>query len=449
MWKLPAGASFVLERLHKSGFQAYVVGGCVRDTILGLTPKDWDVCTDALPDEMQRVFGDCHVIETGLKHGTLTVMYEHEPYEVTTFRVDGAYTDHRHPDEVIFVRDVRDDLARRDFTVNAMAWSPQTGLVDAFGGQTDLQKGVIRAVGDAKTRFTEDALRILRALRFASVYGFTIEAETARAAHELAPTLKNVAAERIRVELGKLLCGRGAGEILRTYRDIIFTLLPALKPMDGFDQHTPHHRFDVWEHTVRAVEAVDPTETLRLTMLLHDAGKPASFHMDEDGVGHAWDHQLISEKIAREVLTQLRVDNATLERVTLLVREHSVELRADRRLLLRLLNRMGEEAVRQLIDVRLADYLAKGTNSSVEIGQKVRAMRDTLDDLIAENACFKLKDMVVSGKDLLALGIPKGRSIGACLTYLLEEILAERLPNDRETLLKAAQEFAQSGRMEQ
>ena len=252
MLTIPAGADFILRRLMENGFDAYVVGGCVRDSLLGLFPHDWDICTSARPEQMQAVFADCRVIETGLKHGTLTVLHDRIPYEVTTFRVDGGYTDHRHPDNVSFVSNVVDDLARRDFTVNAMAWNPQTGLVDAFHGQEDLRAGIIRAVGDPKTRFTEDALRILRALRFASVYGFRIDDATSQAAHDLRHTLTDVAAERIRVELAKLLCGQGAADILRAYPDVVFVLLPQLRAMHGFDQHNPHHRYDVWEHTLRA-----------------------------------------------------------------------------------------------------------------------------------------------------------------------------------------------------
>ena len=237
MLTIPAGANFILRRLMENGFDAYVVGGCVRDSLLGLFPHDWDICTSARPEQLQAVFADCRVIETGLKHGTLTVLRDRIPYEVTTFRVDGGYTDHRHPDSVSFVSNVVDDLARRDFTVNAMAWNPLTGLVDAFHGQEDLRAGIIRAVGDPQTRFTEDALRILRALRFASVYGFRIDDATSQAAHDLRNTLTDVAAERIRVELAKLLCGQGAADILRAYPDVLFVLLPQLRAMHGFDQH--------------------------------------------------------------------------------------------------------------------------------------------------------------------------------------------------------------------
>lgn len=440
MLTLPAGAAFILDRLDHAGHQAYVVGGCVRDALLHREPKDWDICTSALPEEMQRIFADCHVIQTGLKHGTLTVMHDHLPYEVTTFRVDGAYTDHRHPDEVRFVADVREDLARRDFTVNAMAWSPRTGLVDAFGGQEDLQRRVIRAVGDAQTRFTEDALRILRALRFASVYGFSIEEGTARAAHALAPTLRNVAAERIRVELAKLLCGQGAEDILLAYRDVIFTLFPQLAPMDGFDQRTPYHAYDVWTHTVRSVALVPATETLRLTMLLHDAGKPRAFTLDEAGVGHAWGHPEISGDIAREVLTALKVDNATLERVQLLVRHHDCDLLPERRALLYLLHDFGEEAARQLLDVHQADESAKGVRPQSEVDEAFASLRAALDAVIASRPCVTLKDMAVTGRDLLAAGFPKGKAIGNTLAWLLTQLLDETLPNDRETLMQAAKE---------
>lgn len=439
MLNLPSGAAFILRRLKENGFQGYVVGGCVRDSLLGLTPKDWDICTNALPHQMQAIFRDQHVIETGLKHGTLTVMMHREPYEVTTFRVDGEYTDHRHPDSVRFVSDVRDDLSRRDFTINAMAWNPEAGLVDAFGGQEDLRDGIIRAVGTPTQRFTEDALRILRAMRFASVYGFAIEEGTARAAHALAPTLKSVAAERIRVELSKLLCGQGAADILRGYADVLFTLLPSLAPMKGFDQHTRHHIYDVWEHTLHALPLVPPTETLRLAILLHDAGKPHCFTLDKDGAGHMHGHANISAEIAEDVLSTLKMDNATKERVTLLVKQHHCDVRPERTLLRRRLNQFGEEALRELLLVHRADDAGKGTLSPEEVEGAYQRNLAVLEELLAENACFSLRDLAVSGRDLLAAGFPKGRTIGACLTYLLDEVMSDTLPNDRDALLRAAQ----------
>ena len=437
MWTLPEGAEFVLKKLHACGYQAYVVGGCVRDTLLGRAPKDWDVCTNALPEDMLKVFAGCHVIETGLRHGTLTVMYDHEPFEVTTFRVDGEYTDHRHPDEVIFVADVKEDLARRDFTVNAMAWSPEQGLVDAFGGQEDLRARVIRCVGDPQKRFEEDALRIMRALRFASVYGFAIDPGTSEAIHRLKHTLKDVAAERIRVELAKLLCGQGAGQILREYRDVLFELFPQLAPMDGFEQYTPWHAFDVWEHTVRAVEQAPPVEALRLTMLLHDSGKPGCFTMDEAGVGHAWGHQQASAEIAAEILAFLKVDNHTRDRVLILVEQHSYVLAPDRRTMLTLLSKWGEEVARQVLMVRRADDSAKGVRPQQEVDREHDAYDAALEEVLAAGLCYSVRDMAVNGRDLMALGA-KGKAVGESLSHLLELLLKEELPNDREMLLEAA-----------
>lgn len=438
MIRLPAGAAFVLKRLNENGYQGYVVGGCVRDSLLGREPKDWDVCTDALPEEMQRIFRDQHVIETGLKHGTLTVMYDHEPFETTTFRVDGEYTDHRHPDEVRFVTDVRDDLSRRDFTINAMAWHPETGLVDAFGGEEDLARGLIRCVGEAERRFDEDALRIMRALRFAAVYGFEIEEETAVAIHRLKDTLRGVAAERIRVELAKLLCGQSAGRMLREYADVIFAILPQLAPMHGFDQRTPYHAYDVWEHTIRALENAPANETLRLTMLLHDAGKPAAFTLDENGVGHAWGHHKLSAAIAAEVLAYLRLDNATRDRVLMLVEHHDWPMSTERTLLKRRLNRLGQEAVYQLIEVQRADAMGKGTEDAGSIEARTESLRQALMALIAERPCVTLKDMAVNGRDLMSEGVAFGKQLGETLNWLLGEVLNERLPNEREALLQAA-----------
>ncbi len=438
MIQLPSNVERILTLLNRAGYKAYVVGGCVRDALLSKIPKDWDICTSALPDDMERVFHGFRVVETGLKHGTLTVVLDGVPYEITTFRVDGAYTDHRHPDGVTFVTDVREDLARRDFTVNAMAYHPAEGLIDAFGGQEDLQRKVIRCVGQPEERFREDALRILRALRFASVYGFTIDEETTKAAHVLKETLNLVAAERIRAELGKLLCGQGCGAILRAYRDILGQILPQLTPMFDFPQCSPHHRFDVWEHTVRSVENVPATEALRFTMLLHDAGKPATFTRDEAGIGHFHGHAAYSEKIAEEVMTRLRMDKATAQRVILLVKHHDISLSTDSRLLKRRLNQFGEEALRQLIDVQEADQLAKGTCDPEEIRASADALRQALDALLASAPCFALKDLAVNGRDIAAIGA-KGSAIGDILQHLLSCVMDDTLPNEKEPLLQEAE----------
>ena len=392
MWKLPAGAEFVIRRLHDAGFQGYVVGGCVRDTLLGREPKDWDVCTNALPQQMQQVFADCHVVETGLQHGTLTVMYHHEPYEVTTFRVDGEYTDHRHPDEVIFVTDVKDDLSRRDFTVNAMAWSPETGLVDAFDGQGDLARKLIRCVGDPEKRFQEDALRIMRALRFASVYGFDIDPATDAAIHVLKHTLKDVAAERIRVELLKLLCGQGAGEILRAYPDVMQVIMPPLAKVD-------------WAATVAAVEKVaTSSESLRLTMLLHQ----------------------LSPADAKSVLMSLKPDNFTRDWVLALVTNQNFAFQPKRHSLLTALALFGKAQTYDLLAVRRAKGLTD-----------CEALEDVLGDVLLDGVCYSVKDMAINGRDLMALGA-KGKTVGACLNHLLGLLLKEEISNDRDVLLQAA-----------
>ena len=440
---LPADVAVLLAMLRDAGYPAYAVGGCVRDALLGIEPHDWDICTSALPAQMQQVFRGLHTVETGLKHGTLTVVVNHVPYEITTFRVDGAYTDHRHPDTVSFVDNIAEDLSRRDFTVNAMAWSPNAGLVDLFGGRDDLAAGVIRCVGEPALRFDEDALRILRALRFASIYDFTIDPATDAAARKLAPSLAGVAGERIREELLKLLCGRGAGRILRAYPDILSEIIPEIRPMIGYDQQNHHHSYDLWEHTVRAVENIPPEADLRLAMLLHDTGKPLVRTTDEHGEGHYRGHQQASAEIAARAADTLRLDNATRDRVLLLVRYHDIPLRTesgeinlDRSFLLRKLNRFGETDLRDLIRIHRADRIATGYSSPEREDRRMKERLDALDALLAEKPCYTLKDLAVNGHDLQAAGL-RGKEIGETLQRLLEDVMDGRVENSRDALLRA------------
>ena len=440
---LPADVAVLLAMLRDAGYPAYAVGGCVRDALLGIEPHDWDICTSALPAQMQQVFRGLHTVETGLKHGTLTVVVSHVPYEITTFRVDGAYTDHRHPDTVSFVDNIAEDLSRRDFTVNAMAWSPDAGLVDLFGGREDLAAGVIRCVGEPALRFDEDALRVLRALRFASVYDFTIDPATDAAARKLAPSLAGVAGERIREELLKLLCGRGAGRILRAYPDILSEIIPEIRPMIGYDQQNHHHSYDLWEHTVRAVENMPPEADLRLAMLLHDTGKPLVRTTDEHGEGHYRGHQQASAEIAARAADTLRLDNATRDRVLLLVRYHDIPLRTesgeinlDRSFLLRKLNRFGETDLRDLIRIHRADRIATGYSSPEREDRRMKERLDALDALLAEKPCYTLKDLAVNGHDLQAAGL-HGKEIGETLQRLLEDVMDGRVENSRDALLRA------------
>ena len=437
---LPREVSDLIARLEQAGYSAYAVGGCVRDTLLSRRPNDWDLCTSARPEQMQEVFRGEHVVETGLKHGTLTVVIRHQPYEITTFRTDGAYTDHRHPDSVTFVEDVAGDLARRDFTINAMAYSPRTGLVDLFEGRRDLADRIIRCVGTPSERFQEDALRILRALRFASVFDFSLDPETDRALRRLAPTLKSVAAERISTELFKLLCGPGTGRILRAYPDVLAVIIPEIGSMVGYDQRNHHHHFDLWEHTVQAVENVPPEADLRLAMLLHDTGKPAVCTLDDRGEAHYRGHQAASAVIAERVTDDLRCDRKMRDRVIRLVRHHDIPLRTDsgavnldRSFLLRRLNRFGEEDLRALIMIHRADRIATGYSTREREDRRMAERIDALDALLAEQPCFTLRDLAVNGNDLQVLGL-KGPAVGDALKQLLEAVMDGKIPNEKAQL---------------
>ena len=439
---LPPAVSSLLDQLHASGFSAYAVGGCVRDSLLGRTPKDWDLCTSALPDQMKTVFAGDRLVETGLQHGTLTVVRDHHPYEITTFRLDGVYSDHRHPDSVSFVPDLREDLARRDFTINAMAWSSGEGLVDYFHGREDLADGVIRCVGDPAARFREDALRMMRALRFASVYDFRIDPETEAALRTLAPSLRMVAAERIQAELIRLLCGQGAGRILRLYPDVLSVIIPDIAPMIGYDQNNHHHHYTLWEHTVQSVENIPPEPALRLTMLLHDTGKPESRTTDPAGESHFFGHHRASARIAARVTKELRFDRLTQERVTLLVDSHDIPLRdgsgrpnTDRSFLLRLLRQFGEKDLRALFLIHRADRISTGYSSVEKEDQRLLERTAALDALLAEHPCFSLDQLAVNGYDLQALGF-HGREIGQGLNDALNAVIDSRVPNEKNALLE-------------
>ena len=442
---LPAPVAELLARLKQAGFSAYAVGGCVRDSLLGMEPHDWDICTSALPEQMQEVFSGYRTVETGLKHGTLTVIADHLPYEVTTFRIDGDYTDHRHPDSVIFVDDLTRDLARRDFTVNAMAWSPDAGLQDPFGGQQDLSAKIIRCVGEPEQRFDEDSLRILRALRFAAVYDFEIESSTASALRKMAPDLKRIAGERIREELLRLLCGKAAGRILREYPEVLAEIIPEIRPMIGYDQRNHHHSYDLWEHTVRGIEGVPADPVLRLTMLLHDTGKPVVRTTDEKGEGHYKGHPKVSEEIARRTAEALHLDNAFRDRLCTLVRHHDTPLRTengeintDRSFLLRRLNKYGETDLRALFLIHRSDRIATGYTTTEREDIRLKERMDALDALLAEQPCFTLKDLAVNGRDLTATGL-KGKAVGETLQQLLEAVMDGAVPNEKEALLKRIQ----------
>lgn len=437
---LPPPVAAALQRLHANGFHAHIVGGCVRDALLGKAPHDWDLTTSAHPRDIERCFQGVHVIETGLQHGTVTVVVEGMPLEITTYRIDGTYSDHRRPDHVTFTGNLRDDLARRDFTVNAMAYDPNAGVIDPFGGQQDLARRRIACVGDPAARFAEDGLRILRAMRFAAVLDFSIAPETADAMHRQRELLHHISAERIFVELTKLLCGIGATRILRAYADILFTILPRLRPMAGFDQQNPHHCYDVWEHTLHVIDAVPPEPILRWSALLHDSGKPAVFTKDMRG-GHFYGHATVSTEIARDALTTLKSDRQTLETVCRLVTLHDTVIAADERRVKRLVHRLGFSETRQLLLLHKGDVSAQAYCHRAERIRESDALLSMLDALEAADACLSLKKMAISGGDLLALGLPQGKQIGACLQDLLEQVMDGNLPNEHAPLCSAAREW--------
>lgn len=438
---IPDYARTVVERLEHFGYEAYVVGGCVRDSLLGRAPKDWDVCTNATPQQVLGVFKRFNVIKTGLKHGTVTVMVNREPVEVTTFRVDGEYSDNRHPDAVTFVSRVEEDLARRDFTINAMAYNPSRGLVDAFGGREDLAAGLIRCVGEPDARFNEDGLRIMRALRFAARYKFDIERETAFSMRRNRHLLENVSVERIYVELKGILMGEGVLNMMLGFPEIFGVIIPELVPMFGFEQRNSHHIYDVWIHTAHAVQAVPQDAVLRLTMLLHDVAKPRCFTLDDKGKGHFYGHPEKGAAMARKILLRLKSDLATMENVVTLVRVHDNTFPTTRAGMRRFIGRLGMPVIEQLFAVKKADQAAQSSHEQLSKKEELRQAALLIDDVLAEPPAFSVKDLAITGRDLIASGIKPSPAMGQLLATLLAEVQDESLPNERAALLARAQQL--------
>ncbi|MBR5572420.1 MAG: CCA tRNA nucleotidyltransferase [Oscillospiraceae bacterium] len=434
---LPQEVRQVLHTLSSAGHEAYVVGGCVRDILRGVAPHDWDITTSALPEETMSLFPH-FAIPTGLKHGTVTVLSGGCPCEVTTYRADGDYSDHRRPDGVTFTRSLREDLARRDFTVNAMAMDENGEVVDPFGGREDLAAGILRCVGEPAKRFSEDALRILRALRFAATLGFAIEEETGRAIFALRDDLHYVAAERVREELTKLLLGDSAEAILTAFPTVLGAVIPELLPAVGFDQRNCHHCLDVWGHTARAVGKAAKDSIIRWTMLLHDLGKPDTFTVDGEGVGHFYTHADRSEEIARQVVQRLRFDKASAQRIVRLVRYHDRPFALTEKSMARALRKLGVEDTFALCAVKRADNLAQ--HPDYHDRQAVLDEAEALLHAVLEkDSCFSLKHLAVDGNDLLALGL-RGKAIGQVLEQLLTAVMDGELPNEKAALLNAAKE---------
>lgn len=415
---LPESISYCIEKLENAGFAAYAVGGCVRDDLLGLEPHDYDLCTCALPEQTEEVFRSHRQLLEGKQHGTIVVLLGEEPVEITTFRTEGPYTDNRHPDWVAFVPDVEQDLARRDFTVNAMAYSPTRGYADPFGGREDLKKGILRAVRNPRERFAEDSLRILRGLRFASRFRLTIDPETEAAMSDLAPLTDNLARERVFGELSRMLPTLTAEEVIR-YGPVLSTIIPELKPLASFRPQNSHDASDLLTHVAQVVERAPKDETLRWAALLHEVGS-----LRATGQGHR--HAAESAGMADAILRRLKSPTELRERVVLLIESHKDLPLADKTFLRRRLSQLGWEAFQQLLQLQQAD--TESTYTEIDA---------LLQEIRLENPCLTLKDLAVNGRDLMALGI-KGKALGATLNALLEQVLEEALPNEKEALLDFA-----------
>ncbi len=435
---LPAPVVRALDILAHCGFEGYIVGGCVRDSLLKKEPNDWDITTNATPEQTCACFADFRVIKTGIQHGTVAVIVDEMQLEITTYRNDGEYLDNRHPVLVSFSAHVEDDLSRRDFTVNAMAYHPDRGFVDLFDGVKDLQAGIIRCVGDAKTRFCEDGLRILRAIRFASVLDFEIEEQTARAVHACRDLLCNIAAERIREEFGKLICGKGAVRILREYIDVVGVFLPELARCVGFDQNTKYHCFDVYEHTLQALELCSEDLVTRLAVLFHDVGKPLCYTEDDNG-GHFKGHAPIGVELADAFLHRLRFDNATIARLKLMIELHDLPIAAEKKAVKRLLQRMTDADLLRLLEIKKCDRLAHAAFFRM-LPPELEQIPCLMQQIREEDACLSLKTLCINGDDLMRLGVRPGKQIGVLLNALLEDVIEERLPNEKGALLQAAEQ---------
>ncbi len=437
---LPAPVDKAFKQLESCGFCGYLVGGCVRDFLLDTPPTDFDMTTDATPDEIIECFSDHRVVEIGIRHGTVTVMIEGMAIEITSHRTEGDYSDNRRPDTVAFTRNLADDLARRDFTINAMAYHPQKGLIDLFAGSQDIKKKMIRCVGDPSQRMAEDALRILRGLRFAAVLGFDLEPETGMAIRQNCGQLRHISAERIAAELDKLICGKNAKAIILAETTVLGVVIPELLPAKNFDQMNPHHCYDVLTHTAVAMETLAPVPRLRWAMLFHDLGKPATFTRDEAGVGHFKGHSKVSEAMARDRLTALRIRKSIIDSVCLLIKYHDTLIEADKKTVKRWLNRLSEPLFRDLIAIKRGDNRAQAPQYRDRL-ESLKKLETLLDQVIAEAACFSLKDLAVNGHDLIGLGITNGAEIGRILNLLLAGVIDEVYQNEKESLMKKAKEM--------
>ncbi|CDM67719.1 poly(A) polymerase [Clostridium bornimense] len=435
---IPSTVSNIIKILESHGFEAYVVGGCVRDSILGRVPNDWDITTDALPEKVMEVFKDigATVVPTGIKHGTVTVIINNDSYEITTYRIDGEYKDSRRPEEVIFTSKLQEDLARRDFTINAMAFNPKEGLKDYFNGIDDLKERKIKTVRNPMDRFEEDALRMLRAIRFSAQLTFDIEEETIEAIKKLSSNIKNISVERIREEFNKIILSDNPRSIYDLYEyGLLENFLPEFQFAINTKQNNPHHIYTVGEHIIKSMENIDKELILRLTMLLHDIGKPKTITTDENGIDHFYNHPLVSKDMAEDILRRMKYDNNTIAKVLLLVQYHDQRVNSKKSIR-KLLSKVEEENFNDLIKVWIADIKAQNPKFIEEKIDAINSIKDKLKEIIESNQCFSLKDLAISGKDLIKLGIKPGKEIGMILNKLLEEVIESPDKNEKEKLIE-------------
>lgn len=438
---LPKNVKTIIKILNTHNYEAFIVGGCVRDSVIGLTPHDWDICTNAKPEEIKKCFENFNTFDSGIKHGTISVVLDGEVFEVTTYRIDGTYSDNRRPDSVTFTSDITQDLARRDFTINAMAYNEQSGLIDPYGGRNDLSDKIIKCVGNPDFRFNEDALRIIRALRFASVYNFDIDDETAKSIHKNADLLNNIAVERISAELSKLLPGYGAEQILNNYRDVIAVFIPEIKPMFDYNQHTKHHNRDLWHHTTYAVKSIDNTSLLRMSMLLHDIGKPKACKRDEDGTCHFKGHPKYSAEMAETILRRLKYSNDFIETCITLIKYHDVRFSGSKRQLRHVMSAIGDKNVELLLKIQRADIMAQSDYNHKEKLEKLNLACQTYKEILADKDCFTLKQLKINGNDIKNLGLSEGNKIGKILKILLGLVIEDKIENEKSALIKKAEEI--------
>ncbi len=459
--EMPAGAGFIITELNRHGYEAFIVGGCVRDALLGKTPNDWDITTSAPPEAVKDIFlqrQGTKTVDTGIQHGTVTVIVgrglmheltedDTQPYafEVTTYRVDGRYEDHRRPSEVTFTASLEEDLKRRDFTINAMAYNDDRGIIDIFGGRRDLEDGIIRCVGNPSERFDEDVLRILRAVRFAAQLGFKIDEPTRKAMQEQAEFLRDISAERIQVELTKLIMSDNPGMLVEAYRlGLTGVFLPEFDVMMQTEQNNPYHMYSVGMHTIKVMENTPKDMVLRYAALLHDVGKPDCKTTDEDGVDHFYGHQVRGEKMANEILRRLKLDNNTIDRVKRLVLNHDYGISNENtniRALRRFLAKLGNENFGDFVAIRRADMAGQSEYKLMQRQKAIDELIETQKIIVNENQCLKISDLAINGKDLIRLGVMPGPELGRILKQIMEMVFDDPELNERDRLMELAKEL--------